>query len=240
MRGRRTVESRKRTADAPTRRRAVRRRWVAVLVVVSVLAAGYVLVFTSLLGVRSVEVSGVKRLTRAEVLRLADIPQRRAMLRIDTDEVEQRLVSLPEVRSVAVSRSWPSTIEVEIVERSPVAYFRAADGIRLVDQFGVPFHRQRRVPMKLPELELAKVSSADPTTRAVTAVLTGVPASIRKKITKAGARTPGSVEFTLDGGKTVRWGDTAQLDRKARVLVALLTRPGRTYDVSSPELPTVS
>jgi cell division protein FtsQ len=38
----------------------------------------------------------------------------------------------------------------------------------------------------------------------------------------------------------VKWGNSADSERKAMVLAALLTRPGKTYDVSAPDLPTVS
>ncbi len=38
---------------------------------------------------------------------------------------------------------------------------------------------------------------------------------------------------------TVVWGTTDRTDEKAEKLGALLTQPGRTYDVSSPDLPTV-
>ncbi|MGH3948043.1 MAG: cell division protein FtsQ/DivIB [Pseudonocardiaceae bacterium] len=240
VRGRRPDVARKHTADAPGRRKALLRRWLALLIVLTVLGLGYLLLFTSLLGVRSVEVTGVKRVSAAEVIELARIPDRHAMLRVDTDGVERRVVSLHEVRAVEVSRSWPSTITIEVTERSPVAYFRAHDGIWLVDAYGVPFHKQSKKPRTLPELELTTVSSSDPTTRAVTAVLTGLPDRLRKRVTEVGAKTPGSVELTLSNGKKVRWGDAGQLERKSKVLAALLTRPGDIYDVSSPELPTVS
>ena len=44
----------------------------------------------------------------------------------------------------------------------------------------------------------------------------------------------------LANGKTVRWGNADDSARKAAVLAALMTRPGKVYDVSSPDLPTVS
>jgi cell division protein FtsQ len=37
----------------------------------------------------------------------------------------------------------------------------------------------------------------------------------------------------------VVWGTTDRTEEKALKLGALLTQPGRTYDVSSPDLPTV-
>jgi cell division protein FtsQ len=92
----------------------------------------------------------------------------------------------------------------------------------------------------LPELKLSKVSVDDPLTRAVTAVLGVIPQQLLKQVVSATAKTPGGVEFTLADGKTVRWGNAEQSDRKAKVLGALLTRDGKFYDVSAPELPTVS
>lgn len=217
----------------------LRRRLIALLAVLTVVGLAYVLLFTPSLGVRSIEVSGIDRVDKATVLELARIPDRRAMLRIDTDGAEQRIAKLPQVERVVVARSWPSTVTIEVTERVPVTYFRAYDGIRLVDRSGVPFHRVSKPPKKLPELKVSTVASTDPATRAATTVLSGLPPKLAKRVKQVAARTPGSVELTLAGGKVVRWGNTGQSDRKARVLDALLPRKGEYYDVSSPELPTV-
>ncbi len=61
-----------------------------------------------------------------------------------------------------------------------------------------------------------------------------------EQVVSAGATTPGSVEFELVDDRIVRWGDAEQNAYKAKVLSVLLTREGTVYDVSSPELPTVS
>jgi len=43
----------------------------------------------------------------------------------------------------------------------------------------------------------------------------------------------------LNDGREVIWGTTDRTEEKALKLGALLTQPGHTYDVSSPDLPTV-
>jgi cell division protein FtsQ len=48
------------------------------------------------------------------------------------------------------------------------------------------------------------------------------------------------VVLQLGDEREVRWGGVETGDRKAAVLVALLTQPGDIYDVSSPDLPTIS
>ena len=45
--------------------------------------------------------------------------------------------------------------------------------------------------------------------------------------------------LTLVDGREVIWGTTDRTEEKAQKLAALLTQPGHTYDVSSPDLPTV-
>lgn len=139
-----------------------------------------------------------------------------------------------------VSRSWPNTIEIAVTERTPVAYFNSGDALHLVDGGGVVFKVVKDKPAALPEIKLPKVGPEDPLTRAVTGVLASLPQQLRTQVVAVGAATPGSVELTLASGKTVRWGDASQGDRKAKVIAALLTREGKIYDVSAPELPTVS
>jgi cell division protein FtsQ len=242
-RGRRTESERKRTSNKPARRKEMRRRWVAVLSLLTIVCGVYVLYFTSLLGVRTVEVSGAKSVTADQIRKIAAIPADQPMLRVSTDEVRDRIAAMPGIATVDVSRSLPSTVEITVTERTAIAFFDSGpggDGFHLIDGGGVVFKTIKDKPAGLPELKLPKVSVDDPVTRAVTAVLGVVPPQLLKQVVTATAQTPGSVEFTLSDGKTVRWGNAQQTDRKAKVLAALLTQDGKIYDVSAPELPTIS
>lgn len=225
------------------RRKEVRRRWVALLSVLTIIGLVYVLYFTSFLGVKSVDVVGSKSVPADQVRAVAAVPDEKPMLRVSTDEVRDRVAEMPGIATVEVSRTWPSTITITITERTAIAYFDSGpggDGYHLVDGGGVVFKTVKTKPAGLPELKLPKVSADDPVTQAVTAVLGIIPSQLLKQVTTATAKTPGSVEFTLSSGKIVRWGNAEDTDRKAKVLAALLSREGKTYDVSAPELPTVS
>ncbi|RZQ63223.1 cell division protein FtsQ/DivIB [Amycolatopsis suaedae] len=239
-RGRRPDSARQRTGTRPSRRRALRRRWVAVLSVLAATGLVYLLLFTSLLGVRTVEVSGTVTVTPDQVRAAAQVPDRRAMLRLDTDEIRDRVLALPGVATADVSRSWPSTIEIAITERTPMGFYDTGKEIHLVDVTGTVFKQVQAKPEGLPELKLAKVGPDDPATRAVTDVFGRLPEALRKQVVVVEAKSPGSVELRLGDGKLIRWGDAQQSERKAKVLAALMTQPGQTYDVSSPELPTIS
>ncbi|WP_245617261.1 cell division protein FtsQ/DivIB [Amycolatopsis taiwanensis] len=225
---------------AATRQRALRRRWIALLSVVTVVALGYLLYFTSFLGVASVEVIGASAEPPEVIRAAAAVPERQPMLRVNTGEIAARIDKLPGVASVDVSRSWPSTIKITVTERTPVAFFTDPDGAHLVDATGLAYKVLPNTPEGLPELSLARIAPDDPVTRSAVAVLMSLPEALKHQITTVRAQTPGGVEFTLKNGKVVRWGDATDPDRKAKVLAVLLTRNGHTYDVASPELPTVS
>jgi cell division protein FtsQ len=216
---------------------------VALLCVLTVVGGVYVLYFTSTLGVHTVDVVGAKNVTADQIRAVAGVPAQEPMLRVDTDQIRDRVAAMPGIATVDVSRSLPSTVQISVTERIAIAFFDSGpggDGYHLVDGGGVVFKTIKDKPSGLPELKLPKVSVDDPVTRAVTAVLGIVPPQLLKQVTTATAKTPGSVEFTLTNGKTVRWGNAEQTDRKAKVLAALLTQDGKVYDVSAPELPTIS
>ncbi|WP_290061920.1 cell division protein FtsQ/DivIB [Amycolatopsis solani] len=251
-RGRRSEEERRRTRAArvpssprnrPTRQVEIRRRWVALLTVLTVVAGVYLLFFSSMLGVKDVAVSGARTVTADQIRAVAAVPAAKPLLRLDADEIRDRVAGMPGIATVEVSRSWPNTVEITVTERTAIAFFDSGpggDGVHLVDGGGVVFKTVAARPPGLPELKLPKVSADDPVTRAVTAVLGVIPEQLLKQVTTATAKTPASVEFTLSSGKIVRWGTAEQTDRKAKVLAALLTQDGKVYDVAAPELPTIT
>jgi cell division protein FtsQ len=208
--------------------------------VVSVLVVAYLVMFTSLLGVRSVEVIGVKEIPKADVLAAAAIEQGTPMVRLDADEAAARVATLPRVFEVVVQRSWPSTVEIVITERSPVAVRKAGKEIHLIDATGLDYAITKTAPRGLPTLAMDDVRPDNPATEAAVTVLTAIPEQLRAKVVTIAAKTPGDVRLTLADKRVVVWGNARDNAHKAAVLAPLLTRPGKTYDVATPEFPTVS
>ena len=87
---------------------------------------------------------------------------------------------------------------------------------------------------------LATPSSEDPATRAVVGVVNELPEKLRPEVVKVSATSGADVKVTLTGDRIVKWGSADDTPRKGAVLLVLLTRPGMMYDVSSPDLATVS
>jgi cell division protein FtsQ len=224
----------------PSRHSYLRRRWIALAVVLGVLGTAYLVIFTSMFGVRTVEVSGVTTIPADTVRAAAAIELGTPLVRLDTEEVRARVAALPKVFSVEVSRSFPSTVEIAVVERAPVAMVTAADGVHLIDGTGLDYEVVKQALPGLPELTVDQVRPDDPATRSAVAVLAAIPQQLRAQLVKITAKTAGNVQLSLADGRLVKWGSAESSERKAAVLAPLLTRPGKVYDVATPEFPTVS
>ncbi|MBC6447699.1 cell division protein FtsQ/DivIB [Actinokineospora xionganensis] len=228
-----------RAADRPrrlTRRRYLVRRATVLGSFLGVIALVYVVLFTSVFGVRGVEVFGTTVLTHDDVRKAAAVEAGSPLVRLDTDEIAARVAALPRVRSVDVRRSYPVTVRITLVERTPFAVITKPDGVHLVDVDGVDFGVVPVAPPGLPQLAAAD----PPTIKAAVTVLAAVPDPLRPQVASVSAETVGNVKITLADGRLVKWGSAEHSDRKAAVLGPLLTQPGKVYDVGTPDFPTIS
>lgn len=206
---------------------------VAITVVLVVLF-GWLVLYSSVLGVRTVEVTGSSGATATAVREVAAIPDGVPLARVDTDGVAERLAILPEVESVSVDRSWPSTIRIVVVERRALALVDR-DGVQwLVDRTGTLFAQVTEPPIGMPTLQVADAGPGDRATMAALEVVQVLPADILERVTVVSAESADSVVLRLVGGRRIVWGSAADSERKALVLAGVFDRPGATIDVSSP------
>jgi cell division protein FtsQ len=221
-----------------------RSAWVLVplaAVVVLVGAGGYVLWETHVFAVRQVTVVGTKTLGAQRVLAVARVPRGVAMARLDTGAVQTRVLdALPAVDTVEVHRSWPSTVRLVVRERQVVAVVNERGAYELIDREGVPFRTVRRPPAGMIVLDLRRAGPGDDATRAALDVLAALPRDLRGQVQRIAAPTAAQVTLVLTKDRTVSWGTSDASARKALVLHTLLHRSGHRYDVSSPDLVTVS
>ncbi|ROP40884.1 cell division protein FtsQ/DivIB [Saccharothrix texasensis] len=232
--------ARRRPTRRPTRadryrRKVVRRRLGAVLAMFVVTVVVCTVWFTPALGVREVEVLGIADLTVDEVRTAAAIEPGTPLVRLDVDAVAARVRELPRVAGVEVERVVPGTVRLTVDEREPVAVVVAPEGAHLVDVTGKDYATVVQPPDGLPELKVSPDAVA-----AAVSVLTRVPEALREDVLSVTADSPLDIRLMLSGDREARWGSPADTPRKAAVLDVLMTRKGTVFDVSSPELPTVS
>ncbi|WP_243793233.1 cell division protein FtsQ/DivIB [Saccharopolyspora gloriosae] len=218
------------------------RRWLLPVAMTVITAVVLALYFTPILGVRSVRVEGVAAIPEGTVLDTAGIELGNPMLQVDSEAVRSRLGEVPEIAGSEVHLEWPSTVRLEITERTAVAYLPADgpgdSGVRLIDATGVPFRTVPRPPAGLAQLRLG--SDRAEGVRAAMIALTALPPQLRAEVTEVRADRPQNLYLGLTGGRQVHWGESGDAARKSAILIPLLTREGKVYDVTSPDLPTVA
>jgi len=186
--------------------------------------------------VRSVKVTGIRRVPAAEVLRAAGIRYGTPLIRIDTAEVARRVEDITQVQSARVSRDWPDAVVISVRERT-AALALARDGrFALVDEFGVVVRSVAVKPARLPLLESWSDGplrgSAE--VRAAVIVLRELPARLRRRVQAVTVPAADQVTLGLRGGVTIEWGGTARPAAKAAELRILMRKHAAYYDVSDP------
>jgi cell division protein FtsQ len=228
-------------------RRARRRRlraaapWAVGLAVLGVAGLLAWMVYgTGVFGVREVRVVGADLVNSERVRSAADVPLGQPLARVDVDGVRARVAALAAVESVTVSRDWPSTLRVDVVERTAAAVAPLGGGrFAVLDASGVVFQTLSRRPAHLPVVRVAKPGPDDLTTRGALEVLAALTPKLRGQLLEITADGPAKITLKLRGERTVVWGDASQSATKSTVATALLNRDEDTIDVSAPGVPTV-
>lgn len=211
------------------RMRLVRRTGWTVLGLTPLLVAGWVLLVSELLAVRSVSVTGAARLPVAQVHAVAAVRSGTPLAKVDTNAVASRLRALGPVASVSVTRQWPHAVRISIVERVPVVAERQGATFVLRDQAGAAIATERRVPRGAIPL----VTGSPDATRAALLVLRDLPPALRSRVASLRAMSAEQVTLLLSDRRQVLWGGATDNAVKAAAVRALLRMPGRVYDVSA-------
>lgn len=227
-------------ARARQRRLRAALPWAVALGVVLVLGGLAWLVYgTSVLGVRDVEVVGTDILTPGQVEQAAAVRMSEPLARVDLDVVRARVETLPAVDRAIVSRGWPGTVEVQVVERTAVAAVPLGEQFALIDDEGVAFRTVESKPKGMPVANLAAPSPADVNTRAALVVLGALTDELRDQVVSISVPAPAQVTLGLRQGRKIIWGDDTDSPTKAEIATVLLDRDGDTLDVSAPTVVTV-
>lgn len=225
------------------RRRTYKRIAAAVLIVTVLGVLIWLIWFSSVLAVRNVKVDGLSTMRETQVLQAAKVPEGEPLARIDLTLIEEQVAALERVGEVSVSRSWPRTVVIDVVERKPIIWSKVGGQIRGIDRDGIDFRSYSKAPDELIEAAVS-VADADQklaTMQSVAAVahlISTRDRPLREQVKSISAGSKDSIELTLTGGRTVVWGSEAKGERKLAVLRSLLGIEAARYDVSAPDQPT--
>nr|WP_269449918.1 FtsQ-type POTRA domain-containing protein [Auraticoccus cholistanensis] len=189
-----------------------------------------------------VEVTGTSVLTAEQVVAAADAPVGRPLARVDTDAVAARVAGLAPVREVEVSRGWPSTLRVEVTERTPVLATGSGRQLTLVDAEGVGYTTVAELPEGVVRATLAEEVPAEDRHELLVdlaTVVRALPAPLLEQVERVGTASADTIELHLAEDRVVEWGSADDSALKAEVAVVLLEQEGEVYNVTVPSHPTV-
>lgn len=218
------------------------RRWLVALLVVAALGAlGWLLGFSTLLDVRTVEVTGAEATDEAAIERVAAREQGTPLARVDGSAVADRIAEeVPAVKSVDIDRGWPHTLNVNVTSRVPALAVREDEGFRLLDIEGVVIRTTSSAPKGVPTVRAddgAEVSGHG--VRAARGMLKALPADMRDRVRGVTVDGADQVSFRL-GRTTIVWGDAESPKVKVRLIPILLEKKPEIIDVSAPGSPVTT
>lgn len=223
-----------------------RRRLLVVVCTVCALVAALLAgaVYSPVLALRTISVSGTSLLTPAQVQAALEPLQGKPLPQIGDDDVSRLLEPLVQVKSVSAEAKPPSGLAVTVHERVPVALVKQGEQYQLVDVDGVQLATTADpASVSLPLIDGGAGAIGQDLFKATAAVLGALPADVLAKLSNASAKSVDAVELKLVDGQTIVWGNASEKELKAKVLAALLKVPAdaknpvRVYDVSVPRHP---
>jgi cell division protein FtsQ len=231
------------------RRRRLRSLALSVVGVVLVAMAALAVSRSAIFSLQHLTISGARRVPEPAIERLAGLSSNSNVVWLSTAAVEHRLLESPWIAAATVSRSLPSSVTIDVRERTPVAIAVGAGGRRaLLAPDGVvlgPPPAGIRLPaVDLPEsLDLKSGSRVSPWTPALR-VAAGFPPGLAARVETIVLGRQGIELHTRDGVRVI-YGDASEPGPKGRALGAVLVwieqhRVRATYvDVSAPSAPAV-
>lgn len=214
------------------------RNLIVGLAVVAVCAGlVWLVAFSQVLAVQTIQVKGAKTVGSQPVQAAATEALGVPMARLDMDRQRALVSQLPGVKTVDVSRSWPSTLVVQVQEHSPIGRITVGDAVQSLAPDGSVY----LIPGVDPSGPMVTLTSSPElqqrTLETVAKVLDTMPSETFQLVESVSAASPDSVTLTLTSGAEVLWGDSSEMLLKSRVLELLLREPSERYDVSAPTVP---
>lgn len=196
-------------------------------------------VFSPLLALERIEVTGTSRLDPAVLVESVDGQLGTPLALVDFDRMTKDLAEFPLIRSYVTEMVPPHTLVIHITERQPVGAIMGEDGYTLVDPAAVVVEKSETRPAGVPLLELVGADVGSSTFDSVVEVMLALPPELLANVDTVTASTMDDVTLVFSGvGQRVVWGSADRSDLKVRVLERLIANQDPAvpveYDVTAP------
>ena len=208
------------------------RKLVVAATVAAVLAGGWGITRTPLLDVDHVRITGAARTGDLRIVGTSGIHLGDALLTAPLGRAAHRIADRPWVQTVRVRRSWPGTVVITVVERTPIAAIPVQGG-----QWVLVDAQSRQLELvKDPDPKLVRVDAPPVVPKlgtdlagrvsSVLQVAGSIPAALHQQIVSLRPATGGMVEGSVrlrNGAEAwLRFGTPTQLAAKWLAILSVL------------------
>ena len=245
------AERERRQSERPKQALVRSRIYAAVIAVGVLLLAAVAVYFSPAFTITSISVEGVWHLNAEHLTELAQVPSNSTLLRIDTEQVAQRVASDPWVASVKLTRDFPSGLVITIIERQPVAlvllegsdsstgrgvWVLASDGVWLGEVIGIDqsIHGLESSQLvritNLPQTVAAQQGkqATDLSLLNALAIVNGVSSPMKTMIDLISAPSVAATTLYLTNNVEVVFGSAEDVEKKELVINQLIAEHGST------------
>jgi len=203
---------------------------LALFPVAIVAGVTYAAIQSPLLTAQSFKVKGADTLDRQAVIEISGL-KGRSLLDLPEAEARERLLEIPQIKSVSISKTFPQTVTINVQERQPAAFWSVANREYVVDADG--FVLNSGVPTgpapRIIEVDSARVMGPGDRVHpdAVALALRLIeqsPSVLSQAVTTIEYRQDVGVAAVFANGMRVTFGDERSYDYKISVLTALLDK----------------
>ena len=211
----------------------MKRKFIALSAILALAGAAYILGYSTLFTVSTVEVIGSSKPINTGIVK------GQKLARVEPRAVATKLEALDWVESAEISRNWINgKVVVELNSRTPIATYKN----QVIDSTGSSFMPQNKQSSDLIEIQAGTIEDA----RKAVNFLTELPKELNSTLTVVKVESTGAlVLITQNKGKRMelRWGTNSENELKLKVYNALIALPEnakiKRVDVSAPHAPIV-
>lgn len=124
-----------------------------------IFSVALVLFILPIWNVQNLEVSGNNVYTQEEILKAVDFKPNSHILSLNTKGMYNRLIQLPYIEEASINYKFPNRIDIDLVERAPIAYVPFLDTYLCIDPEGYVLQQVKTKQLELPTVEGLTFSS---------------------------------------------------------------------------------
>jgi cell division protein FtsQ len=197
--------------------------------------SGYYFLNSAFFALQQIEVRGNNAVSKETIVEQSGLAPGVNLFKIDTKAVSNKIQMLPSVKKVEVKRRLPSTLLLQITERTPIALVVSPDGFLQIDDEGVYIKKvQDFKDLHLPVVSGVPLENnlgpgsrlSKPGLSAALRLIQMMDKVLKENVTEIIAPSPQTITLKTLQGVEIRFGEPEEMERKVKIIEELLLQNG--------------